>query len=289
MSTCFKCEGAGVVLKVSEADIVLRPELSVAEGAIVSVPRLKLERLLRELSSELPFDINAPWERLEPETRAQILGGVDADRWLNLSPYFRVGARTDKEYDGLIEIFEYTFKGGEGIGSEQECTVCHGKPLHRPSPRERIEAIVKENRRVKGKSGGKKKGGKLIALMLTGMSGALKLVEALRAQEIPFRTRPELLLVDEGSLKKKHSRYRRWLVFVRFADRARAAEVVERRGGGLTQHTLPVLYLSGPLCMKPGHDFELEPCSWCHTGHDWLGRADALGPIPSLSMPEDTL
>ena len=129
--------------------------------------------------------------------------------------------------------------------------------------------------------------------MLTGISQAAKLVEALHAQEIPFRTRPELLLVDEGKLRRKHWVNRRWLVFVHRRDRGRAVEVVERRGGGQTEHALPLLYVTGPLCMKPGHAFEIAPCSWCQSGHDWIAEANVYASMQAhIDLPElleDTL
>lgn len=284
--SCPRCYGSGRVLSVPVDRIVVRPEVSIKEGAIrpwpcrpeVSVRRIYLKRLVGELARELRFDMNEPWASLDEEVRRAILYGVRG-RTLRLITYFQLlGEPQAREFDGLVALFDSHFEVKKKLGREQPCPVCEGKPYEVPYAHERIEAIVEEH----GASG-------LAALALTSLGGAILITEKLTLRGIPYRAVPDLLPEDNGVLDEEYGRYRRWVVFVARADLPQATEVMEARKGAVQAPRQPVLYISGAICREPGHLLELEPCSWCDTGWDWMAKADRLGRVPALKIPPNTL
>ena len=93
-----------------------------------------------------------------------------------------------------------------------------------------------------------------------------------------FRAVPELLSVDEdGHLNPEYAQYRRWVIFIHQDGFEIANWLIEQSRKVVKEHDqLAVRYITGSLCRKDGHEYELSPCSWCDTGHDWIAKADRL-------------
>ncbi len=284
--SCPRCYGKGVALSVPVNRIVVEPRRSIKDGAICRWPRwsgvpvreIYLERLLGELAREIPFDLNEPWESLDEEIRRSILYGVHG-RNLKLITYFDPdGDPQAREFEGIVTLFDDHYDVKKALGTMQQCPVCEGKPYEILYPRERIEAIVEEHA-----------AGKVSALALTSLGIAIKIVEQLAREGVPFRAVPELLPVDEGALNEDDGKYRRWVLFVREADLPRVTGWMERKSGVVRDHGHPVLFVLGALCREPSHDFELLPCSWCDTGHNWIAKANQLERAPAPKLPPNTL
>jgi hypothetical protein len=275
---CSQCDGKKKFHQVRPENLIVDSNLSVEDGAIVPWPDNKhyfvhVDRILVELSEQLPFDLKTPWEELEPEIRNAIFYGVQ-DRTLYLTDYNNYRRRpVEKKYKGLIDIFQGFHLSREEYGVLVKCDA-----PRRLSPIERIEAIVSEH-------GGDGR----VAFLLTTHSLAKKFTNSLAHNELRFRVVPELLSVDKGELEPEYWGSRRWVIFVHKNDFEIAVELLSTRKNVLSEHGMPVTYIAGSLCQKEGHEFELYPCSWCHTGHDFLGKESSLEGRVFSSFPPNTL
>ena len=210
---------------------------------------------------------------MDSEIRNAILYGVK-DRPMYLTDYTDLHREpVEKKFKGLIHIFQNYRLGRKEYGVLIKCDA-----PRRLSPRERIEAIVSEH-----------SGDGRVAFLLTGHAFAIKFTNKLRENDLRFRGIPELLSVDNGELEPEYRGYRRWVIFVHESEFDRASELLSTRQDLLSEHTMPVSYIAGPICEKVGHEFELYPCSWCHTGHDFLGKASGFKPSMNSTLSHNTL
>ena len=100
-----------------------------------------------------------------------------------------------------------------------------------------------------------------------------RLEDALKEAGIAWGSRCEA-----SGIPADYGRFRRWVVLVREAD-AKAAELVAENAGFSRTTHLPTPFYGGALCTR--HDYELEPCTGCCTGYDWLAKTDYAESIPS--------
>ena len=100
-----------------------------------------------------------------------------------------------------------------------------------------------------------------------------RLEDALKEAGIAWGSRCEA-----SGIPADYGRFRRWVVLVREADAKAAEHVAENAGFSRTTH-LPTPFYGGALCTR--HDYELEPCTGCCTGYDWLAKTDYAESIPS--------
>ena len=72
-------------------------------------------------------------------------------------------------------------------------------------------------------------------------------------------------------VSERFGMYRRWVVLVRESDYERATQIAQE-GHFYSVSNLPVPFAGGGLCFR--HSYELEPCTGCSTGYDWLAKSD---------------
>ena len=65
--------------------------------------------------------------------------------------------------------------------------------------------------------------------------------------------------------------FRRWLLFVRPEDLERAIEITGKTFRPIGRESA-VPFEGGRLCER--HGYEIEPCTHCSTGWDWLAKSD---------------
>jgi excinuclease ABC subunit A len=70
---CPRCHGLGIARDVTEQSLVPDPTLSIREGAIAAWPGAWQGKNLRDVVSELGYDIDLPWRQLPEEARTWIL------------------------------------------------------------------------------------------------------------------------------------------------------------------------------------------------------------------------
>ncbi|HEY8294326.1 MAG TPA: ABC transporter, partial [Micrococcaceae bacterium] len=70
---CLLCHGLGTAHTVSEASLVPDPTLSIRDGAIAAWPGAWQGKNLRDIVSELGYDVDRPWARLPQKDRDWIL------------------------------------------------------------------------------------------------------------------------------------------------------------------------------------------------------------------------
>ena len=76
---CQVCSGLGVLLEIDPDKVIPRPEKSLKEGALApwGVPPGRFAmRMIRRLGRNLDFDLDTPFERLDPQIRHAILNGT---------------------------------------------------------------------------------------------------------------------------------------------------------------------------------------------------------------------
>lgn len=89
---------------------------------------------------------------------------------------------------------------------------------------------------------------------------------------IAWRSVVESVSPDASVAVSEHfGMYRRWVVLVRESDYERATQIAED-GSFYPVSNLPVPFAGYGLCRV--HAYELEPCSGCSTGWDWLAKSD---------------
>ena len=276
---CSQCKGNKFYPKITAQKIVPHPDQSIL-NAIAPWPEsrnaLNLRRLMEELSEQLQFDINTSWENLEKSIHSTILFGAK-NRKFHLSPFYIWSERPKKEvctFEGLIKIYQEKSVTRQAYGIKSKCDAL--RPLR---PWERIQLIVEEHQKDN-----------IIPFLLTDFSATLRFTQHLTDKGGRFRAVPELLSVDEDSyLDPEYARYRRWVIFIHQDDIEIAHRLIEQSRKVVKEHDQPVQYITGSLCRKGGHEFELSPCSWCDTGYDWIAKADLLMEAHTPTIPKNTL
>jgi len=140
---CPTCTGLGTTLKI-DADLVLNPNLSIAEGGVLPWSRLMMHdswfsRIIEVVSKENKFSLDTPIANLSKEDINTILYGTGT-RYYAVSGENRFGRRAtiDTTFEGVIPNLERRFKETDSdfIRGEierfmriEDCIDCHGKRL----------------------------------------------------------------------------------------------------------------------------------------------------------------
>ncbi|MDR1196988.1 MAG: excinuclease ABC subunit UvrA [Candidatus Nomurabacteria bacterium] len=135
---CPTCTGLGSRLEV-DPDLVLNPNLTIAEGAIRPFNRIGMDsfyvKKLAAVGDFHGFDVQTPVKNLSPENIERILYGTGAQKYL---VELGNGRSYDATYEGIIPNLERRFKETESdfmrrdlerYMRQRECQTCHGARL----------------------------------------------------------------------------------------------------------------------------------------------------------------
>ncbi len=135
---CPTCTGLGSRLEV-DPDLVLNPNLTIAEGAIRPFNRVNSDawwmRKLEAVAEKHDFDLKTPVRDLSDESIQQILYGTGTQKY---NVKLGNGRAFDTTYEGVIPNLErrwretdsdFMRKDIERFMRERECTTCHGARL----------------------------------------------------------------------------------------------------------------------------------------------------------------
>lgn len=145
---CPVCGGVGHTLQFAAELVVPDPSKSVRNGAIkpwrLGSKRMIIQRnaILKQLSEQLPFDRNLPWNELEPEVRHLLLHGAGEREFLFK---LRAGKAAPKpaRFDGVLADLEETRRttSSDGLRARlmayqvsHDCPGCGGRRM-RPEVR----------------------------------------------------------------------------------------------------------------------------------------------------------
>ena len=150
---CETCGGLGTVRDFVDALIVPDIKKSVKNGAIKpwrlgsKAMIIKRNAILKQLAEQLPFDPNAPWETLDPQTQKEILRGT-GDRLFS----FKLKSGNTKPellpFAGVIADLEDSFKNSSSDGlraklslyqSSATCPDCNGDRLNKQATSVKLE------------------------------------------------------------------------------------------------------------------------------------------------------
>lgn len=135
---CPVCTGLGNRLEV-DADMILNPNLTIAEGAIRPWNRVRVDtwymKKVAAMAEEHGFDINTPVGKLSDEQVYKLLYGTDAQKyWVELGS----GRGYEGTFEGVIPNLERRHKESESefikrdierFMKEKPCHACKGKRL----------------------------------------------------------------------------------------------------------------------------------------------------------------
>ncbi|MDR0535290.1 MAG: excinuclease ABC subunit UvrA [Puniceicoccales bacterium] len=142
---CPACSGLGRTLAFQPALVVPNPALSIKDGAIkpwrLGSKRMLNARssLLRQLATQVPFNLETPWQQLPEATRTLLLHG-DASRIFSLRPHGRQKT-VAAPFDGILADLAHTARETTSDSlrarllayqTASPCPVCSG---HRLKPR----------------------------------------------------------------------------------------------------------------------------------------------------------
>jgi excinuclease ABC subunit A len=142
---CPTCSGLGFRLEV-DPDLVLNPNLTIAEGAIRPFNRINVDawwmKKLAAVGAAHGFDLRTPVKDLSADAIQKILYGTGQQKYsVNIGAHAKWGenGRTyDTTYEGVIPNLERRWKETdsdfmrrdiERFMRERECTTCHGTRL----------------------------------------------------------------------------------------------------------------------------------------------------------------
>ena len=95
---CEECNGTGTTRSVTEQSVVVDPSLSLREGAITAWPPAWHGKNLRDVTGELGFDLDRPWQELDQRDRDWLLF-TDEQPVVDIHP---VGDRETVSYRGTF-------------------------------------------------------------------------------------------------------------------------------------------------------------------------------------------
>jgi excinuclease ABC subunit A len=142
---CPTCTGLGSRLEV-DPDLVLNPNLTIAEGAIRPFNRINSDawwmKKLTAVGERHGFDLRTAVKDLSDDSRQKILYGTGKDKYTisigNHPKWGEDGRSYDTGYEGVIPNLERRWKETdsefqrkdiERFMRERECTTCHGTRL----------------------------------------------------------------------------------------------------------------------------------------------------------------
>jgi len=135
---CPTCGGLGFRLEV-DPDLVLNPNLTIAEGAIRPFNRVNVDawwmKKLAAVGQSHGFDLRTPVKELSDDAKQKVLYGTGAQKYTVM---LGNGRDYDASYEGVIPNLErrwretdsdFMRKDIERFMRERECTTCHGTRL----------------------------------------------------------------------------------------------------------------------------------------------------------------
>ena len=140
---CAECGGLGRKLTFNEELIVPKPEKSVREGAIkpwrIGGRNLIIRHssILKQLSEQLPYDAEVPWQDLPAETRHALLHGA-GERLFSFR-LRRAQKAESRPFPGVIALLDQSRRESRSDGfrarlatfmSSGDCPSCHGLRLN---------------------------------------------------------------------------------------------------------------------------------------------------------------
>lgn len=143
MGACPKCDGLGVIQFFDPKRIVVRPDLSLAAGAIKGWDKKNqfYYQLLTSLAEHYEFDIDTPFEALPEQIQKVVLygSGREVIRFRYLS---EKGTRFDREhtFEGVVPNFERRYRETDSQSVREElsklisnktCPECDGARLRK--------------------------------------------------------------------------------------------------------------------------------------------------------------
>ncbi|MFG2334829.1 ATP-binding cassette domain-containing protein [Streptomyces sp. NPDC048604] len=137
---CPECHGLGLVHTTNEELLVPDPSLSIREGAIAAWPGAWQGKNLRDVLDALGYDVDRPWQELDPADRAWILF-TDEQPVVTVHPVREAG-RIQRPYQGTYmsarRYVTHTFADSksptlrakaERFLTSARCAVCGGRRL----------------------------------------------------------------------------------------------------------------------------------------------------------------
>ncbi|WP_431166507.1 hypothetical protein [Tenacibaculum halocynthiae] len=150
LGACQSCEGIGVKLKCNPDEIIVFPEKSIFEGAISTNKVIAYYSdvngqhmaILNEVAKQNKWNLQLPWEDLDPEIKNVILYGTGEEVW-SLTWSFKTKSRSgtqklNAKWLGLCNYIDNEFqrkihnknkKNLEDLLHEVECYTCKGSRL----------------------------------------------------------------------------------------------------------------------------------------------------------------
>jgi excinuclease ABC subunit A len=138
---CDSCDGLGVTQYFDEARVVAHPEASLAAGAIRGWDRRNVYyfHLLTSLAKHYGFDIDKPYEDLDPEHKAILLHGSGGEEieFAYINDRGSVFKRRHA-FEGILPNMERRYRDTESSGVREElskyvstapCLSCGGTRL----------------------------------------------------------------------------------------------------------------------------------------------------------------
>lgn len=138
---CTCCDGLGKTLQFQPSLVVPDVTKTVADGAIKGlrvgskVIMIRHKSLLKQLSKQIPFDLDTPWEKLSPEVQQVLLFGSDQVLDLKIA---RSKVKS-QVFPGVLAVLEDLFKktSSQAIRSRlmlfqsaSICKACNGSRLN---------------------------------------------------------------------------------------------------------------------------------------------------------------
>jgi excinuclease ABC subunit A len=141
---CPECSGLGTRMSVDSELVLGDPSLSIASGVVLPWTQSGkglfnyFQRMLEGLSSELDFDLEAPWGELSEEVRNAVLQGNNFKVTVKWKNRFGRELTYSTGFEGVMPYIERKYREAETDSARQRwsnylreipCAVCHGTRL----------------------------------------------------------------------------------------------------------------------------------------------------------------
>ncbi|MFO1496529.1 MAG: excinuclease ABC subunit UvrA [Lysobacterales bacterium] len=151
VGACATCDGLGVTQFFDPERIVAHPERPLAAGAIRGWDRRNpyYFQLLQSLARHYRFDVDTPWQRIDPATQHALLFGSEGE--LIEFRYFGEGQRSvarKQVFEGIVTNLERRYKETDSAAVREElakyissrsCPDCQGARLNRSARNVRVD------------------------------------------------------------------------------------------------------------------------------------------------------
>jgi excinuclease ABC subunit A len=137
---CPTCDGLGVEQFFDPAKVVAQPQLSLAEGAIRGWDRRNgyYHQMLKSLAAHYGFELDTPWQALEPFARELVLNGSGEDKLKLKLPHER-GSGKQRTFEGVLGNMQRRYRETDSSTVREElarfistrpCPDCGGARLN---------------------------------------------------------------------------------------------------------------------------------------------------------------